>query len=135
MKNLSAVILQMSILVMVYCTYPCVKTLHAFAKKGDSYAKLGGRAFARSSIYHQWQKSDHDYSENALLVLLHDTVSSFANFSVATSMCAKPSYIVKKEFQLLRSAALIQGSLAASSFPSLVYVVLSNGMLIYDAVA
>jgi hypothetical protein len=73
-------------------------------------------------------------SQNALLVLLHDTISSFANFSVATAMCAKPSYIVKKEFQLLRSAALIQGSLAASSFPSLVYGVLSNVMLLFDAV-
>jgi hypothetical protein len=50
-------------------------------------------------------------------------------------MCAKPSHIVKKEFQLLRSAALIQGNLAVSSFPSLVYAVLSNVMLIFDAVA
>jgi hypothetical protein len=58
--------------------------------------------------------------QNALLVLLYDTVSFFANFSIVIAMCAKPPHIVKKEFQLLRSAALIQGNLEASSFPSLV---------------
>jgi hypothetical protein len=74
-------------------------------------------------------------SQNALLVLLDGIASSPMTFSVATAMCVKPSHILKKQVQLLRSAALIQESLAASSFSSLVSGVLSNIMLIFDAAA